>query len=252
MENKLRFLYPLLSLVILLAGQFAGLPLLFLICMVPLFLIYLKKNESSEWIVSLTIVLLIGNSILGFVQDAWNLGIILYPLVLGITLYLNLITRKVLRGAMRSVIVVAFWLSAHYIVLKLNPSWALFFSFQSLAGDFTQWTDATGLMGITAWVVISNIIISKSLYTPDTKSLIRFSPSVLIALLIILIPAFISLFMSAKPSVGFTDMIQLYSGYSVDTIDSIYAQRGEWLARTSAWLSVLVLIYSLVKLKTTK
>ncbi|QSE98734.1 hypothetical protein [Fulvivirga lutea] len=253
MENKLKYIYPLVSLILLLLGRITNLELVYLICLVPIFLLYLQNTDSSSWIISLGLVLLVNGAIhIGTTETPLSLGVIVYPLIIYTTLYLNLITRRALSGAMRTVIMVAFWLGGHYLLLKLNPVWAVYFPFINLDGIFTQWTDHTGLMGITAWVLFANIIIAKSIYNPKGNLLIQISPSVLIALVIVAIPAFISVFLNDAPVVNFDHMVAFYYGADITEISQQYAERGEWLARTCAWLSVLVLIYSLVKLKTTK
>ncbi|MEQ8424472.1 MAG: hypothetical protein RIA63_07165, partial [Cyclobacteriaceae bacterium] len=47
------------------------------------------------------------------------------------------------------------------------------------------------------------------------------------------------------------EMMQLYSGGSNDQLSS-YHKNGEIIPRTAAWISVLILLFTFVKTKTTK
>jgi len=112
-----------------------------------------------------------------------------------------------------------------------------------LVTNWTRWNAYTGYLGLSCWVLIINLFFYKGFF--EKSQLHR--PSVLIGALLTAIPIYFSYSLNTS-SITRTDMEQLYlsSGYLVS---NTYTQQGEWVARTATWLSLLMVIFTLVTIR---
>lgn len=113
----------------------------------------------------------------------------------------------------------------------------------ALVTNWTRWNAYTGYLSLSCWVLIVNLFFYKGFFE---KSQLNW-PSVGIGSLLTAIPIYFSYSLNTS-SITRTDMEQLYlsSGYSVS---NIYIQQGEWIARTATWLSLLMVIFTLVTIR---
>lgn len=122
---------------------------------------------------------------------------------------------------------VVFYISLEYLMTQWLPfdikQWILGAPF--LNDELvTSWVLYVGYQGITLWIWLVSLLFYNSF-----RAQLNFIP-LLIGLLILIIP------------------LAFNPGISEDT--SLYAQ-GEWIGRTSIWISILIVVYALVKRKTT-
>ena len=112
-------------------------------------------------------------------------------------------------------------------LLQKKPTW-------------TRWNVFTGYAGATLWILVVNLIFYYALFVQRRINWIL----CFLAVLIILVPILYSINMDGVPLTKL-DVIGLYK-HNV-TSASAYSERGELISRTGAWVSVLIIIFTLVK-----
>jgi hypothetical protein len=137
-------------------------------------------------------------------------------------------------------------LGLEYILLKL--SWREQTVFLAdviqLRGEWMKWTAYTGYLGSSLWILCTNLL----LYTAVFKGKLNWY---LLALTLICLtgPVIYSLIIKID-GINRMQMISLYSNVKVESVN--YAKRGELVTRTSAWISIAILLLALVKSQTKK
>lgn len=228
-------------------------PVLLLIALAPLFAIADQaKNHTSPWNrFELILLALIGALLAAHV---FNLRSILLVLIQAIVLtlafvgyafaYQNLGTR------LGIVTIIFFWLGLEYVFLKTPWHHDFIFLADALQVKpaWHTWTRYTGYLGVSCWILLVNLFFYLSFFRPSGFSI----PYLLVALIFIIVPLILS-FQLETPGPGADDMHHLYGG-SPDslTLPVEYKNRGELVARTATWISVLIILLSFVKNKTRK
>lgn len=141
-------------------------------------------------------------------------------------------------------IVVFIWLGLEYLLVKLQWPSNTFFLADSLAAwpAWFKWNSQTGYLGSTAWILVTNWLI----YAATLRSGFNW-PLLLLAMAVMLGPVAYSYSLTAEPVLRQT-MMELYQSGSVT--EKVYLTRGELVARTCAWVSLLVLLFAGVKSRT--
>jgi energy-converting hydrogenase Eha subunit C len=138
-------------------------------------------------------------------------------------------------------IIIILWLGIEYTLVKVQwPSQAIFLAdaFQ-FTGNWARWNNETGYLGVSAWILFANWIFYAAILRHGVNWFLIF-----LGLAIVIGPIVYSLMLSGKP-LQRVDMMALYSGGTVE--DIAYAAKGELVARTCAWLSVLIVLFAVVK-----
>lgn len=144
-------------------------------------------------------------------------------------------------------IIILFWLSFQYLFIKFTPDQSLFFlsDAPSIPPSWMRWNTYTGFMGGSLWILLINLFVFQSFFKAGKFNWLQ----VLFLIAVLLIPILISLNMRSSPLI-LKDMIDLYTGNKVDNKE--YTSTGELIPRTAVWISVLIIIFTFVKAKTTK
>lgn len=145
------------------------------------------------------------------------------------------------------ILIIFFWISLEYILLKTPwraeiPYLADGFLLQAKWMSFSR---HTGWLGVSVWVLTCNILA----YLAIIKGKALNWTFLILFVLAVAFPFVYQLLRDETP-ITRELMIILYQHQSIT--DSIYQSRGEWLGRTAAWVSALVILLSLVKNKTGK
>ena len=117
-------------------------------------------------------------------------------------------------------------------LLKYKPTW-------------TRWNSFTGYTGATLWILLSNLIFYQALFKSEKINWLM----IIVALLVIICPVIYSLSSSNAP-LSKIDVLNFYSGKG--EYPSAYSEHGELISRTGAWVSLLILIFTLTKGMTKK
>lgn len=138
--------------------------------------------------------------------------------------------------------IVFFWLALEYALLKTpwRENWIFLADGMSLYTSWFSFTYHTGYLSIGAWILIGNLFLYEMFWKENT-----FKVTYAIAFGIwSAAPIALKLLQSWEP-ISSNQMFDLYGGGTTNNIK--YNERGEWMGRTAAWISVLVLILSMVK-----
>ena len=142
---------------------------------------------------------------------------------------------------------ILFILAMEYILLKLmtdhNPVFlADLFKYKI---TWTRWNIFTGYTGATLWILLPNLLFYHALFKLEKINWII----CVVAVLIILGPLIYSL-ISSNAALAKADVLNFYSGR--EEYHSAYSEHGELISRTGAWVSLLILIFTVVKAMTKK
>jgi hypothetical protein len=148
----------------------------------------------------------------------------------------------------KKIMVIIGILAIEYVTLKFqHPREPIYIAdaLQSIH-QWTRWNVYTGYLGASFWILIVNLFFYKGIFEKPSWNW----PSILFAILTLSIPGYISYAMETSCLIR-SDMEQLYrsNGYLVNTV---YAQHGEVIARTAVWVSVLMVIFIFVSMRTKK
>ena len=143
-------------------------------------------------------------------------------------------------------IIIFFWLGIEYLLLKLQWPKQMVYLADSLqiVADWFRWNNETGFLGVSFWILFANWIF----YAGTLRNGINWYLIVL-GVMVVAGPIIYSLSLNVKPILR-ADMIELYKSNSVSI--KAYEEKGELVARTCAWLSVLILLFAFVKSKISK
>ena len=110
---------------------------------------------------------------------------------------------------------------------------------------WTRWNIFTGYTGATLWILLPNLLFYQALFKLEKINWIM----CIVAVLIILGPLVYSLY-SSNAALAKADVLNFYSGRM--EYHSAYSEYGELISRTGAWVSLLILIFTVVKAMTKK
>jgi hypothetical protein len=260
MENNYKqiFIFTGITILLILVGYSSSIfSTLLLIAFVPL-LILLKyaiiRNVSIlNWSITLFLSLLITIIIISFIDDnSINVGLIIYPLGLSLVTSLYWIIKRNLKNSFGLFTLLILWLAFDYAILLVAPDLSQYFVFKALEQNASIITSSTGFMGTTLWGLSSNLLVVFVLFDPSAKNGVKFRwLSLIYVLILITAPLWIvAIWGSDVEGITWQQMYNSYIDSSSD--NSTYLLNAEWLGRTSAWVAILLVIYSLVKLKIKK
>ncbi|MFZ9980592.1 MAG: hypothetical protein ACO3FI_01035 [Cyclobacteriaceae bacterium] len=149
-------------------------------------------------------------------------------------------------------LILIYWLAGEYVLLKLLvlfnffPTGVPMFSADMMAArpEWFKWNAQPGYLAVSTWILASNWIGYRLISKPfNVFSFLTF-------VTLIVAPIGISYFMHSEPIIR-DNVFELYRSTPVKEASG-YAMHGEWIGRTCVWVSVLVLSFSFVRLKTKK
>jgi len=228
----------------------APLPVLIFLGLAPLFALADKTDTGRPIVEHLELVLLaLGVSLL--LHAFLSQGSIVMALVSSILFTLSFIAyawvRQTLGMRTGKITLILFWLAQEYVILKLIGEKGIFLADTlSLQGDWTRWTRHTGYLGSSIWILAVNWCWYQTFLHKDTFHW----GWLLVAVILWAGPVVYSFTMSISP-ITRQDMINLYEG-EPGLADVAYLARGELVVRTAAWISALILLFTLVKHQTRK
>lgn len=232
-----------------LAWMMPSFPLLAFIGFAPFIAIAVNnRKEKSVW-TSLELVLL-GLSISFFAGSFFSFPLLVSILVQAIIFTMSFLgytfVRKNIGPGVSTITLSIFWLTAEYVLLKWSPFPINFLAdLFYLKPEWTAWNSSTGYLGASLWVLMANTLLYLAVLTEKKVNWIF----VVLFLIAVVAPMTYSYTIDSD-AISREQMIQLYSLPPDET--SGYTLKGEFIPRTTAWVSVLILLFTLVKRKTTK
>lgn len=244
-------LLAVLATLLLTAGWLmASFPLLIFFGLAPLMAVAESKDKNDSIFEKMELVLLI--LAVAFMARAFtHHSSVVMALVSAIGFTLAFVAHAWVRQALGiragKITLIIFWLAVEYVFLKVMPSGSLYLADTlSLQGDWTRWTPHTGYLGASLWILLVNACWYMA-FLQETG--IRWGWMVA-GILLMGGPLSYS-YTLAGPPITREIMINLYENLPAD-LDVTYLARGEWVVRTAAWLSTLILIFTFVKHQTKK
>jgi hypothetical protein len=254
-ENKATLSPPILFLIataLLTAGWLMkSLPIFLFAGFAPLFAItdHIKKEdsfwESFEWV-----LLALGISF--FAGQFFNFDFFISALIQAIVFTMAFISfgfaRQNLGDRLGKLPILFFWLALEYLTLKFDwPSHSLFLADGFLLqSSWLKWTIHTGYLGTSFWILLSNLILYYALFKHGKINVLP-----LILFFICAIGPIVFSYVKGGEVISRENMIALYRTENSE-LPLVYITRGEFIPRTAAWVSVLILLFALVKNKTKK
>lgn len=208
-----------------------------------------NRKDKSAW-TSLELVLL-GITIAFFASTIFSINQLasttLYAIFCTLPFHGYTFVRKQLGPGVSIITLTLFWLSLEYLILKWHPLPPIFLADMLNQKDgWTAWNSVTGYLGSTLWILVCNTLLYQALLTYRKANWIYLS----LFGLSIIIPIIWSFSIDNHAIISREAMLSLYE--SDQSSNDEYAKKGELIARTSAWISVLILLFTLVKRKTSK
>lgn len=208
-----------------------------------------NRKDKSMWS-SLELVLL-GITISLYAATIFNKTELAYTIAQAIFFTLPFVgysfVRKSLGAGVSIFTISLFWLTLEYVFLKWNPAPTVFLADAlNLKPEWTRWNKDTGYLGSSLWILISNTFLFQAFLTEKKVSWLF----AILFVLSVIGPILYSYTLELAP-ITKDQMMDLYSNTGVSILGS-YSVNGELIPRTSAWVSALALLYTLVKRKTGK
>lgn len=228
-------------------GQF---PILIFFGLAPVFALANPRETVDSVFGKMELVLLVLG--LGLVTRALLLSTsLVMSIVTAIALTLACVLHAWMRQALGSrsspITIVLFWLGIEYLLLKFMPVHATYLADAlALMPTWTRWTIYTGYLGISLWVLMVNYC----MYFAFLRNQWLHPGWLITGILLIIGPIAYSYSLSSPP-ISREMMINLYGNVSTEG-DVVYLARGEWVVRTAAWISTLVVLFALVRHQTGK
>ena len=221
-------------------------PILIFIALAPLFRLAATQTDAENfWEHADLILFTLGIGF--FCEKFFDLSHILTISIMAILYTLPFIgyvyVKQILGPKTGIFLIIIFWSAIEYLVLKVVPSDQLIFltDFIQMKPEWLRWTYRTGYLSGTVWILSVNWFIELAFRNE------KFRWSFLVLALIIIAGPIIYGYLN---TIGVPDRAMMLSLYNNGTVASAeYTERGEWLARTCAWVSVLVLLFTVVRQK---
>ncbi len=241
-----------LSSVLLIAGWLMkSFPVLIFVGIAPLFAISDHANTSKNpW--NRFELILLASAVALFAANLFDFHLLVLVLAQAIILTFTFVgysfSYKNLGPRLGKFTVIFFWLGLEYLFLALPWKEQTIFLADSLSlyPYWTKWTQHVGYLGISLWILIVNLVFYLSFFQTKSIRVYLF----ILAIVLIILPPLLSYQMDT-PGIN---RLQMISHYTLETniLDAQNLRQGEVVAKTSAWVSVLVVLLSFVKYQTQK
>jgi len=228
-------------------------PVLIFVGFAPLFAISDQaKDHSSPW--NRFEVILLALAISFFTAQLYEVTLLVFVLAQAIVGTLTFVSYSFAYQSLGSRLgkftIIFYWLAAEYLFLKLPWSAQTIFLADAvqLQPRWLTWTSHTGYLGASLWILCANLIFYRAFFYKKTFNLYFF----ITGIAMIAIPVLIS-YQLETTGINREQMILAYTHTQpLNEINDSYARQGELIARTAAWVSVLIILLSIVKNKTRK
>jgi hypothetical protein len=247
LRNKPLILSALSALLFILTWNIPSFPIFIFVAFIPLFIL-LDLHGSNPKIERMVFGVLTLGVILSRPFTFQSLiGTILFGVFISLAFKGFQFSHSVFPKAKKIMLIIGI-LAIEYGMLKFHyPKDPVFVADALQSVDrWTRWNVYTGYLGASFWILIMNLFLYKGIFEKPSWHW----PSIGIAIITLSIPCYISYVMDTG-SIMRSDMEQLYhsNGY---LLNNAYIQHGEVIGRTGAWVSVLMIIFILVRVRTKK
>lgn len=195
--------------------------------------------EKMEWVLLALTVMFLAVRQFDF---SYTVSSMVYAIVFTLPFIGNVWLRQVLGEKAGKITLLLFWLTLEYALIKLKIDGVVFLADAIwLQSSWTHWNIHTGYLGASLWVLVTNLLVYQSLLSAKP-----FQWHWMVLTVISLAGPIVYSYFNEASSVHREDMMNLYSG-KTEGLPALYLARGEFVVRTAAWISTLVLLFTLVK-----
>jgi hypothetical protein len=200
--------------------------------------------EKMEWVFLSLVVYFLAVHLFDF---SFLASSFIYAIIFTLPFIGFIWSRQVLGKYIGNFTIILFWLAIEYALLKIRPSQGSFLAdtlrFRS---EWMAWNIHTGYLGASAWILLSNFVAYQAFLSENPFQWYWITPLVII----IAGPLIYSFMLNSEP-ISRKDLMNLYRDKLI-VKDVTYLVRGEFIVRTSAWISALILLVTLIKSQTSK
>ncbi|NJN28969.1 MAG: hypothetical protein HC819_24940 [Cyclobacteriaceae bacterium] len=224
-------------------------PILIFVGFAPLFaLLDYARDSKNPW--NRFELILLALTISYFAASFFDFQLIIFVLVQSIAFTLAFVgysfAYQNIGSRLGKFTVIFFWLGLEFVFLNIPWREQTLFLADSLnlVPDWINWTHHTGYLGVSLWILSVNLVFYLSFFHKGTFNLYLF----ILAMVLIAIPIVLSYQMD---TIG-VNRAQMISFYASESNILQEKSTGELVARTAAWVSVLIILLSFVKNQTKK
>lgn len=208
-----------------------------------------NRKEKSIW-TSLELIL-VGITVALIIASLFNETGIAYTITQAILFTMAFLgytfVRKSLGPGVSIITITLFWLTLEYIFIKWIPIPSIYLAdLLLLKKEWWRWNSQMGYLSASLWILISNTLLYLAVLTEKKINWLF----VMFFIISVSGPILYSYTLQTDP-ISKDQMIQLYAG-STSNLPEHYTITGELIPRTSAWISLLILLSTMVKRKTTR
>jgi apolipoprotein N-acyltransferase len=221
-----------------------GFPILAFIALVPLFAL-LDTPTGFRHSYKLVIASCLTGCIVYFItRENSILAISLYATWVLLLFWVFVEIQSASQNILNKFALVVFMLGTEYAIVKLVPKEHQIFlaDYISQKPEWTRWNINTGYLGSSLWVLLVNLIFYQAIFKSEKiKKWV-----LLMGILFMVLPILYSLNLSNQAITKMNMMLF----YGSEGLENTYSRNGELISRTGAWVSVLIVIFTIVKNKT--
>ena len=228
----------------------APFPILIFMALAPLFALTDRVTdtdsvwEKMEWVL---LALVVSFAAARIFDASYIISIVAYAILFTLAFVAYVWVRQILGNRVGKITIILFWLAFEYVLLKIRPEEATFLSDSlRLQSDWIRWNVNTGYLGASCWILLTNLMVYQAVLSKQPFQWHWIG----LTLLFLLGPMVYSYTLENSPITRST-LIRLYKDNS-GVNDVAYLARGEFMVRTAAWLSTLILLFTFVKSQTNR
>jgi apolipoprotein N-acyltransferase len=227
----------------------ASFPIFIFLGLAPLFALTDRATDTSsawekmEWVLLALIIAFLSAHIFDF---SFIVSSMAYAILFTICFIGHVWVRQTLGSRAGKITIILFWLTLEYLLLKFRPTESTFLADSlRLQSSWLRWNIHTGYLGASLWILVTNLLVY---YTVLSENPFQWH-WIILTVMFLAGPMAFSFYLENVP-VDRSTMVNLY--LEKPGTDEIYLARGEFVVRTAAWLSTLILLFTFVKSQTTR
>lgn len=239
------------SLALLSAGWLMrSFPVLVFVGIAPLFAIVdlaaarVKRQSAWNYIELILLALIVMYWSASFFEGGRLVIGALQAIVIGLAFAAYTFSKISINDRLGKWLLILYWLAAEFLFLVLAPNQFTYLADSlALKSDWVRWSQHTGYLGVTAWILLCNLLLYVGLLKERRVQWI----GIIFFVIALALPLWFS-HQLADPGIVRSEMVSLYSTNSID-LPVPYRAQGEFVSRTASWISLLILVFSFVRNK---
>jgi apolipoprotein N-acyltransferase len=240
-------LFVVSQLALLIAFAWKDFPIFIFFFLAPIFALLDHRSGVKDLYLAFLVAIITALCFAYVMDQGRLLSWTIYFACLAVTIALYMVMQKITHDRLNKFALVFFVLGMEYILLKftINQDPAFLADLLGNKTTWTRWNIFTGYAGTTLWILLVNLLFYNALFKEAKIHWVQLA----LCILLIVCPVVYSLNLTHN-ALTKGDVVRFYQTSTSD--HSAYGQYGEFISRTGAWVSVLIIIFTLVKGKTKK